>query len=247
MANAREALESILPHLHSVHIDRAVTAAQTWLDQTEHGEITDALIACPITSRPRLTTLFRDLITGYPYLLGAPVLILATQDSVEDQEGHEGTFRHALPHGLRLPMLSGDPALLPDDLSFLGWASGGLHSRTRAIESASAPRTIPWGQVAVRIALFQYVPRVPVSYDELPEITCAWWGNVFAPVLDVATVSLCDLPLLPYPDAVEVADALEASALGLRPQGTHYFAGSALIARCERRAAMLLPARPHRL
>jgi hypothetical protein len=69
---------------------------------------------------------------------------------------------------------------------------------------------------------------------------------LFTPVLDIATVSVCDLSLLPYPDAAEVAGALGACASGLRSPEERYFADPALIENSLQQATMLLPTRPHK-
>lgn len=245
MTNSTNILNSILKHLRSVRIDQAALIAQEWLEHARDGEITEILATCPQAERPRLVTLLRDLLTGHPCLLGAPALILANYATTEGLEGsnaYEAGF--VLPNELRLPMPCDTLAPL-NSLRFLGWAPEGLHTRNRAIELACAYRSIPWERIAASVAVFEYDPGMVLAYDEIPRIESAWWGTLFTQVLDVATISLCDLPLLPYPDAIEVANQLGAAALGLQPKSSPYFANAALIARCKQQASMLLPPSSH--
>lgn len=93
MVNTHDALNAILQHLHSVHIDRAMTVAQAWLDQAE--DVAEILAACPTAFRPRLAYLLKGLLTGDPFLLGAPVLVradYATTDGLEGSNAYENGY-----------------------------------------------------------------------------------------------------------------------------------------------------------
>jgi len=242
MANTHDVLNAILQHLRPVHIDRAVAVAQTWLDQATGDDIAGILAACPAASRPRLVSLLKALLTGNPFLLGAPVLIRADYATTEGLDG-SGAYEngYVLANELRLPTPCDGLSHLDPELTFLGWAPDSLRSRARTVAHISARRAIPWEQVSVRIALFEFRPRMLVSFDELPEISPAWWGLLFSEVLDFAKISLCELPLLPYPEAVDVANDLNAWVAGVQPPGEHYFADEALMARCRQRISASLP------
>lgn len=247
MADTHDALNAILLHLHSVHIDRAMTVAQAWLDQAEDEDVAEILAACPTASRPRLAYLLKGLLTGDPLLLGAPVLIRADYATAEGLEG-SGAYEngYVLPNALRLPTPCDGLSHLDPELTFLGWAPDRLRSRVRTVAHISARRAIPWERVAARVALFEYRPRMLVSFDELPEISPAWWGLLFSEVLDFAKISLCELPLLPYPEAVDVANDLDAWVAGVQPAGERYFADEALMAHCRQRISASLPPSPNR-
>lgn len=228
MANIQNVLDAISRHLHTVRLDLAVDAARKWLAEASGSDVLQLLQACPRTDRLRVVTLLSDLLTGVPPLLAAPVIVFATPSR------EEHPLAYCLPNpreGLSLP----NP-----EIRFLGWAPPALVPRRQTlIDQAAASHSIPWGQPTVELALFAYAGSEIPDPDETPECPAGWWGQLFFPTLDSATISISAGEALPYPDAYDARNVL-SDAIARRPpeRRTHYFASDAVVARCQRKAAM---------
>jgi hypothetical protein len=175
-----------------------------------------------------VVTLISDLLTGVPSLLAAPVILFATHSGEEESLAY------------RLPIPREDLSLPNPAIHFLGWAPPALiPGRQTLIDHANTDQSILWGQPSVRLALFTYAGSEILVPDEAPECPAGWWGELFCPTLDTATISLSAGELLPYPEAYDARNAL-ADAIARRPSvgKSYFFASDAIVARCQRRAAI---------
>ncbi|WP_345797591.1 hypothetical protein [Castellaniella sp. MT123] len=228
MATIQDVLDTILRHLHTVHVDRSVVAAQVWLPEADEADVLQLLHSCPRADRLRVVTLLSDLLAGVPPLLAAPVIVFATPS----QEGR--------PPAYRLPIPREDLSPPNSAMHFLGWAPPELiPCRQTLIDRTEAGQHIPWEQPTVTLALFAYAGSEILTPDEMPTCPAGWWGELFFPSLDTATISLSAGEPLLYPEAYDARNAL-ADAIARRPplERAHFFANGATIAQCQQRAAL---------
>lgn len=238
-AGTRELLAQLVRDLRTVRIDRAMAAARSWLDGATSEDLMDLLAQSPTHIRPKVVTLFSDLLTGVPSILGTPVLVHATCTTTQ---GLEGSLAHdagyVLPSELPLPGPRADLTLPREGLDFRGWARNRLQPGAVPSQRLDPYASVAWGTTQAAVALFAYHPEPGLPADAVPTLPVGWWGEVFLPTLEVAAISLSDGPLLPYPEAIEVGSVLSATLggdiIGSTPPA--FFASEATIAAWRQRA-----------
>ncbi|MCU4119745.1 hypothetical protein [Variovorax sp. N23] len=188
--------------------ERAIDLARNWLEYAQAGEPQKLLSACSPRMRPHLALLMRDLIAGYPeMLIGCPVLIYATPELELDSP---------TPPYLALPCPEVTTAQPCANVQFLGW----LPATARAplpqpLQLESFDAAISWSVPTAAVALFRAGAEAIASGVDLP---ATWWGQLFAAT--GGNVFLTGRLLLPYPDALEAAGTLQATARpGSEPEG----------------------------
>lgn len=201
-------LSKVVNGLQQGDVAQCVQIMQGWLATAKPGDPEALLAAGPAEWRPKLALLLRDTLSRYPYtLLGAPVLAYCAAT--------EGESPAAKPQWkVRLPYPTREMEQPCRDLHFMGWLPLGtrlpveLPFRPERYEAFA-----PMNEIFAAVALFRSHPEVfDLDQVELPN---SWWGELFRPV--AANVYLSARMLLPYPDALEAARVLSASARGEPP------------------------------
>lgn len=192
---------TVLASLRRGDIKESLVLMRDWLAGAAPGEPEESLTACPVDLAPRAALLMRDLLSRYPAtLLGAPVLLYCTPE-----EGFGPQQSITLPYP---DLRSAQPCA---DLHFVGW----LPCNTQLpvvmpYRPEHHDRVVPLHTIHAAVALFRSHPGV-FDLDEL-ELPVQWWGELFRGV--PGNVQMEARMLLPYPDALEAARVLQASATG---------------------------------
>lgn len=195
-------LTDLLSALQKGNIYGAMTLARAWLAQAPAGAPESLLRECPKELRGRLALLLRDLLSRHPAtVLGAPVLLYCRPDDTQ----------HGQPRRIRLPFPPAELNQPCSDLHFLGWvARETLLPVPIPFQPERHVIEVPLLEPFAAVALFRSHPEV-FDLDELvlPDL---WWAEVCRPL--PGTIHLTTRMLLPYPDALEAARVLHASARG---------------------------------
>lgn len=186
--------------LKAGQFERGIELARSWLAAAESGEPETLLAECSEQVRPRIALLMRDLLSGYPeVLLGCPVLIHATPELELDSPSP--------PHML-LPRPRGGTERPCADLKFLGWLPATAHLPAPQPFRHENFSDLPWFTPTALVALFRAGAEAMDAHSlDLP---AAWWGRLFAGT--PGNVCLTGSLMLPYPDALEAAAAMQAAA-----------------------------------
>ncbi|WP_126223531.1 hypothetical protein [Burkholderia ambifaria] len=208
-AMVRSALEAALV---SGNVARGIELLRDWLVTAQEGEPETLLRDTPPGVRPKLALLMRDLLARYPAtLVGAPVLMFAQPDSEAAQQ--------QLSH-VTLPFPTREAAQPCADLHFLGWLP--VDTALPVPQPFRPERyriTVPWFKPSAAIAVFRSHPGVfDLDTIELPNM---WWAELFRPVS--GSIRLSSRMLLPYPDALEAARVMLASANAETPPERGFF------------------------
>lgn len=203
-----DVLPSVISSLTRGDVSKSVLLMRSWLQTAEPGEPEALLAEAPASMRPRLALLLRDLMARYPAtILGAPVLLYIS-------ESPSGECLPPLADGTRyieLPFPTGDSIQPCSDLHFLGWLPADAQLPLQLPFRPERHKTkAPLEQMFACVALFRSNPDV-FDYDTL-ELPNLWWGELLRPV--DGNIQLSARLLLPYPDALEAARVLQASARG---------------------------------
>ncbi|TCW80982.1 hypothetical protein C5O80_22635 [Burkholderia sp. SRS-46] len=182
-------------------IPRSVELLRNWLVTAKAGEPEALVRETRAELRPKVTLLMRDLLSGYPAtMLGAPVLLLAHPDS--DSCRRQMT-------SVSLPSPAPDIAQPCADLRFLGWLrTDTLLPVAPPFRPEHHPVVVSWFEPTAAVAVFRSHAGV-FDYDSI-ELSNWWWAELFRPT--AGNIRLASRVLLPYPDALEAARVLEASA-----------------------------------
>ena len=126
MSDSLEALlDKLLFTLRHGRIDQSVDLVQAWLKTARPGQVTALAKACPEQVRPQLTTLLRDVVSGFPdVLFGCPILIHAVPDIELDEPA---------PPCLWLPSLEASADQPCDGLQFEGWLPADAEDRKSVV------------------------------------------------------------------------------------------------------------------
>lgn len=212
-----EVLSGLEVSLNKGDFKKSIEVMRAWLASAEAGDPRLLIHRCNPTLRPKLVLLLRDLLSRYPTtLLGCPVLVYASPEQELDSPQ---------PPFLRLPFPSHEHYQPCSDLRFLGW----LPLRTdlpvaQPFRPEQHETTVQWYQPSAVVALFRSHPSV-FDLDTL-ELPPHWWGELFRSVQ--GNINLSARMLLPYPDALEAAELLEASARGEpHPDRGHFLSDAA--------------------
>lgn len=204
-------LPELMAALKKGDLGQAIALVRNWLATAKPGEPEALLARCPTELRGRVALLLRDLLSRYPAtLVGAPVLLYCVPDSDNESSDCLPPADQALPK-LRLPFPSRKLSQPCSDLHFLGWLSkDALMPIGLPFQPAQHAVEIPQRQPVAAVALFRSHPGVfDLDSLTLPDL---WWAEVFMALAGQTRLSA--RMLLPYPDALEAARVLHASARG---------------------------------
>ncbi|MFM0734353.1 hypothetical protein PQQ52_28110 [Paraburkholderia sediminicola] len=187
-------------------IPSSIELLRNWLVTATAGEPEALVRETRAALRPKAALLMRDLLSGYPAtILGAPVLLLAHPDS--------DSCRRQMA-SVSLPPPAADTARPCADLRFLGWLpTDTLLPVARPFRPEYHPVSVPWFKPTAAVAVFRSHADV-FDYDSI-ELPNWWWGELFRPT--AGNIRLASRVLLPYPDALEAARVLEATANAQAP------------------------------
>lgn len=205
-------LDQLVLTLRHGRIDQSFDLVQSWLKTARPGQLTALVNACPEQVRPRLTTLLRDVISGFPdVLFGCPILIHAAPDVELDEPA---------PPCLWLPSLDASEHQPCDGLRFEGWLSTDAELPVSLLPGPFKPTVpVPWRTSTSSVALFRHDHTR--CAEESIDIPAEWWANLFRST--PGKVRLLGRMLLPYPDALEAARELQAAARGESLPGSGAF------------------------
>jgi len=197
-------------------IPLCIELLHAWLMTAEAGEPEALIREMHPALRPKVVLLMRDLLSCYPEtVLGAPVLLLARPDS--------NACRKRMRY-FPLPLPDAEAEQPCADLLFLGWLP--MDARL-PVAFPFLPHqhtvTVPWFKPTAAIALFRSHASA-IEYDGI-EVANWWWAELFRPI--AGNVRLASRALLPYPDALEAARVLQASANTELPSKQGHFLSDA--------------------
>ncbi|VVE76994.1 hypothetical protein PCA31118_05352 [Pandoraea captiosa] len=197
-------------------IPLCIELLRTWLMAAEAGEPEALIREMHPALRPKVVLLMRDLLSCYPEtVLGAPVLLLARPDS--------NACRKQMPD-YSLPLPDDDAEQPCSNLRFLGWLPmDTLLPVAFPFWPLQYPVTVPWFKPTAAIALFR--GHANAFECDAIEVANWWWAELFRPI--AGNVRLASRALLPYPDALEAARVLQASANAELPSKQGHFLSDA--------------------
>lgn len=204
-------LPELIAALKNIDIRPAITLMRHWLVTAKPGDPEALLAECPAEVRGKVSLLLRDLLSRYPStILGAPVLVYSVPEQDAEATDCLPPLDQTLP-ALRLPFPPRQLSQPCSDLHFLGWVSRDAQLPLAfpfrpAEQSVELPRLEP----VAAVALFRSHPGV-FDLDTLC-LPDTWWAEVFLAL--PGRTRLSARMLLPYPDALEAARLLHASARG---------------------------------
>ena len=184
----------------------SIALLQNWLETAQPGDPENLIAACPTDYQPKLILLLRDLLSRYPTtLMGAPVLIYLSDEADAPYPSEPDT-------ALWLPYPNAENCQPCHGLRFLGW----LPANTRLpVEYPFRPE---WHHVQATkheifaaVALFRCRPNIE-DFDKIT-FPVTWWGELFRNIPADIELSPSEM-LFAYPDALEAAKLLAASARG---------------------------------
>lgn len=192
--------------------EKGVVLMRDWLSTCQPGEPGQLLQASSSKMRPNVTVLMSDLMSGYPTrLLGCPLLVYGIPDRNSDS---------SVPtRGMALPFPGPKNVKPCSDLHFIGWLPCDTQLPIRIpFQPARYETTVDWCTPTAFVALF----RAHVDVLDLDGIAVPseWWADVFIHGTrsdQVGNVRIEGDMLLNYPDAIEVAAAMQAGARGNPP------------------------------
>lgn len=204
-------LPELVAALKKGDLGPAIALVRAWLASAKPGEPEALLADCPTELRGRVALLLRDLLSRYPAtLVGAPVLLYCVPDLDADAHDCLPPIDQVLPKR-RLPFPSRQLSQPCSDLHFLGWLSLDTQLPVELpFQPAQHAVEIPQREPVAAVALFRSHPGVfDLDTLSLPD---TWWAEVFLALPGQTRLSA--RMLLPYPDALEAARVLHASARG---------------------------------
>lgn len=187
--------------------EKGIDLLRDWLSTCQPGEPGQLLEASSPQMRPNVTVLMSDLMSGYPSrLLGCPLLVYGIPYGNSDSP---------VPTlGMALPFPGPKNAKPCPDLHFIGWLPCDIQLPVRLpFQPAEYETAVDWCTPTAYVALFRAHPDVL----DLEEITVPseWWAEVFIHGTcsdQVGNVRIEGDMLFNYPDAIEVAAAMQAGA-----------------------------------
>lgn len=194
-----EILNELENLLNRAKISEAVVLLKDWLQSAKVGDPEQLLAACDGPLQKRLAILFRDVLSRYPTtILGFPVLLEAERDSAVSLARAKAV----------LPAPADNTRWPCADLLFLGWASAETQLPLNIPYRQPCPFEIEWDTPTGVVALFRTTPHV-FDLDSLV-LPDQWWFDLFSGFQGKLRVSA--RVMLPYPDGLEAARALQAAA-----------------------------------
>lgn len=168
------------------------------------GAITSLLSVCPSMARRPLVTLLMDILTDYPRrIVGVPALFYAVPD--HGRRAPESFFLPAAGDGM---LIESGP-----EIEFVGWAPVDtilpdiwLCGQQRRVEART------W-EICATVAAFKLQQEPD---DQLLSPLLEWWGSVFLRTGHCISMSTGGFAL-PYPAAVEAAQAMAAASSDAMP------------------------------
>ena len=180
-----------------------------WLSTCQPGEPSQLLQASSPKMRPNVMLLMRDVMSRYPAtLIGCPLLMYGTPDANSNSP--------ASTLGMALPSPAPRHAKPCFDLHFIGWLPCDIQLPVRLpFKPTDYETDMDWRVPTAYVALFRVHPR-NLDVDEIV-VPSGWWAEVFMHGIrndQVGNVRIEGDMLLNYPDALEVAAAMQAGARG---------------------------------
>lgn len=182
---------------------KSIDLLRVWLRDCETGQPNQLLEVCSVTVRAQVRNLMCDLLSCYPdTMLGIPLLIFGTAKNVDDGF-------------LTLPFPAFEQINPCPGLHFLGWLRC----------DALLPVALPFYPDQYD---FEVACRVPTAYVgvfrtlahdpdvDVNAVSPLWWGDLFLnrnqSSHPIGNVRLESNLLVPYPEALEIAAAMQAGA-----------------------------------
>lgn len=181
----------------------AIGILRDWLGTCEQGEPNKLLAACALSIRPSVRDLLCDVLSCYPEtLLGFPLLIYGAAKGIEDGF-------------LTLPFPTLESAHPCPGLRFLGWIPCDSSLPVKLPFRQNQHKTeVVWRTPTAYVGVFRVVSE---EYEiDVNDVRPLWWGDLFFnhPRYedDIGNVRLEGNVLFSYPEAIEVAAAMQAGA-----------------------------------
>lgn len=190
----------------------SISMLRNWLSGCAPGMPEQLLAACSPNMRPHVAILMRDLLSRYPStLLGCPVLL---------QSAPEAELDSPLPPAMQLPFPRPQNSMPCTELHFVGWLPAtALLPVPFPFRPELYNNQISWRTPTAVVALFRSHPGV---WDmEALEVPCMWWGELF--MQTHGNTRFEGKALMPYPDALEAARAMQAGANGASLPAVNHF------------------------
>lgn len=187
--------------------ENGIDLMRDWLSTCQPGEPGQLLEASSPRMRPNVTVLMSDLLSCYPStLLGCPLLVYGIQDGNSDSP--------APTRRMPLPFPRPKNAKPCSDLHFIGWLPCDTQLPVRfPFQPAQYETTVNWRTPTAFVALFRARPDA-LDLGEIA-VPSEWWADVFIHGTrsgQVGNVRIEGDMLFNYPDAIEVAAAMQAGA-----------------------------------
>lgn len=178
--------------LRRCQLTDAMEQLRPWLSAASYADIRRLCMSMPERLRRHAVLLIKDLLTGYPEVLfGAPILIY---------------FDSPAGRVLELPL----PDAAPDtNVTSVAWISLRTLRQAQPFDQSQAshgPMVIQSNRTECAILLLQ------CKGTTAPEISDEWWSDVFRDRLPDGRIQMSSRILSPWPEALEAACSLFASA-----------------------------------
>lgn len=192
----------LIAALMVARIPAALEQVQAWLPTASFADVAACLDLCPCDIRPRLVSLIRDVLTGYPDVLyGIPVLIYF--------EPARPAIGYAAEH-LELPLPDYSPP--HESVTSIGWMPLSILRDDTPLGPRPWPQYIqPYTTDCVILTM-----RVRGADDAPPVPDDQWFADAFR-VPDGDKITLSSGTSMPWIDAIEAGCVLLTQALSNRP------------------------------
>lgn len=185
----------------------AIGLVRGWLSDCQSGKLSELLEALPSSMRAQAILLIRDVLSRYPNtILGCPLMVCATS-TLDTKTQNESS-------GFQLPIPTFENIKPSADLHFIGWLPCDVQLPvTLPIRAGQHQTRINWNMPTATVAMFR--SNFDAIEANLVEIKPEWWGEVFGGALNepaLENIRIEGKLLINYPDAVEIASAMQAGA-----------------------------------
>lgn len=218
MSNIITFISQLEAALHSGDFQQSLILLKSWLQQAQPGQPEALLAACSNALRPKVSLLMQDLIACYPTtLVGVPVLICAQPDPSSGQQ--------PVP-SLKLPTPAWkDARPCGEELLFLKWLPAFSLLAVSPVEHVQQSSvSVEWQVATSVVALF--CSRFGTFEVDKPLIPASWWASLL--YRPEHCIHVGGEQLWPYPEALEAARLMQASARGeALPSGQYFLSNAA--------------------